>query len=322
MDLYPRSNTIKYKIYHIATLLYFSTILLALSIFGNLAFAEKEIDFVQTYKQARLYLQQKLYPDAINALTDAMTKTKQGKTHFGTHYYLAMAYFWLPEIEKTMEFLQQAEKLAKTPAHRQAVKQLKTQISSLYGILQLIPEIDPDEIGKLNIQLQPKAAFQNQHKQLYFSVLSHKLQQRGGIQLDGNSLFLPKGDYQISIARDQCLQLSLMLDKKHVQEITISEQPLSLQVKARRSCDCLGNQQIYGEGRDIYCSCPVGMGWNNQNKRCEFVEFTKECPVGSVWNRQLARCEISTQSCPKGTEWNPHSRKCEQFRQINPRPTL
>ena len=60
------------------------------------------VDFLQKYERGKIMLRRKLYFDAIKEFHVAVTQTEKGRRHFGVHYYLARAYYWLPDIQKAM----------------------------------------------------------------------------------------------------------------------------------------------------------------------------------------------------------------------------
>jgi tetratricopeptide (TPR) repeat protein len=238
----------------------------------------QSVDFQEKYTQGRLFFRQKLYFDAVKALHQAVTQTQQGKKHFGAHYYLAHAYYWVPDIQKAMEMLEKAKPLIRTAQHREVYNRLLQSIKSLYSQIVFVPEVDPDEVGKVQIVLTPKVAFSHKHRERYFKLFSDRLKKEGGLRLDNKPIFLPKGDYEISIERDQCLKLGLFLGENIARDITIGDEALSLNVRAQQSCNCPSNQKIFTEGKRLYCACPQGTGWNKDKNICEVVKQVNPWP--------------------------------------------
>ncbi len=231
----------------------------------------QEFEFTQNYERGRLLLQKRFYKEAVKAFTKAV-KTEKGKKHFGAHYYLATAYFWLPDIKKAMEILESAKPLIKGEKHRRAYNKLMAKIKSLYGQIVLVPEVDPDEVGRLQLVLRPKVPFSNRHKRRYYKIMMAKIKKQGGLRITDEPLYLPRGDYEIGIARDQCLSIGLFIEDKIAREISVGDAPISLSVKKKQSCKCPSNQKLFRDGKKLYCACPKGTGWNKEKNRCEVAK--------------------------------------------------
>ena len=244
------------------------------------------VDFLQKYERGKIMLRRKLYFDAIKEFHVAVTKTEKGRRHFGAHYYLARAYYWLPDIQKAMKVIQKAKNLAKNDAQRNAYKKLLAQIKNLYSSILFVPEVDPEEVGKLQIVITPKSAFSHAHKRRYFSIFSKKLTRQGGILLNNRPLYVPKGDYIIKLKKPQCLKYGLLQSGKLINEFSVEDDTTKISVQEKRSCGCLGGQKIYKDGSRLYCSCPPHMGWDKKKKRCDLVKRINPWPwvaiVGGV----------------------------------------
>lgn len=229
-------------------------------------------DFVQSYERGKLMLQQKLYFDAVKELHKAVYNTEQGKSHFGAHYFLAKAYYWLPDIQKAMKALDEAKPLAKNERQQEAHKKLVAQIQGLYGSFKLIPEVDPEELGKVQLKITPKTPFSHAHKRRYYEIFDKRLQQQGGFSPNVGAIYLPKGEYEIEILRDQCLKYGVVRSGEIAREMAIAEQPVELAVQEKASCQCLGGQKLQKEKNKLFCACPAGSAWNKNLQRCEVTK--------------------------------------------------
>jgi hypothetical protein len=167
-----------------------------------------------------------------------------------------------------MHNLKIAHRLAKTTNQREALRKLWQQIRTLYGEFQIDPEVDPHDVGPLKLSLTPKLEFSHPHKRRYSRIISDQLKKQG-IVVSGGVIYLPKGDYTIAIQEPQCLQYALIQESATVREISVGDTRVRLSLKAVRSCECQGGQKIYTRGRQLYCACPPGTGWNKKINRCE-----------------------------------------------------
>ena len=245
------------------------------------------VDFESHYAKGRVLLRRKLYFDAVRELRLAVYKTKRGKRHFGAHYFLALAYFKLPHIEAALQVINDAQKLARSKRKKKFLERVLSQIKQLYGRMAIVPEVDPEELGgKLMVSLKPKIPFNRRHKARYFAIMTKLMQRRGGLALgEGKWVWLPKGDYLISVARPRCLVYSLQdpSGKKPVGEISIGDTDLKLALRAASSCQCGGGQQVKKEGKKVYCACPLGTAWSKESKRCIVPVVTKGTWMGRNW---------------------------------------
>ncbi|MBK04525.1 MAG: hypothetical protein CL920_04225 [Deltaproteobacteria bacterium] len=231
------------------------------------ATAARSGDFVSTYGRAKIMLRQKLYFDAVRDFTRAINTTR-GRTHFGAHYFLAQAYFWLPDIQQANRYLTIAKGLARNNNQKAALVRLTKKIEALYGKLKLEPEVDPEEVGRLKIVLKPASPFSHKHKVRYSKILFKRLATIG-LLLGGRSIYLPKGEYKITIKQPQCLVYGLLRGSNLAKAMTVSSQTTTLRVRAKRSCQCVGGQRIYKKNDKLFCACPEGLGWNKNEQRCE-----------------------------------------------------
>ncbi|TNE51761.1 MAG: tetratricopeptide repeat protein [Deltaproteobacteria bacterium] len=234
-------------------------------------------DSRQLYEQGKLYYKQRLYHDAKKAFMK-LIKTTQGQQSFNAHYYLARCYYKTGQIGSAITTLQIAKGLMKRNSHREAYKRFASKLLALYGKLTFVPEVDPDEVGRVKLKLVPKTAFSNKDKAAYFNGVMARIKRQGGLKLDNKPIFLPKGEYEISIERDQCLKLGFFEGEKVAGDLSIGDSPVSLSVKAKRSCNCPSNQKVFTEGKRQYCACAKGTGWNKEKQICEVVKQNNPWP--------------------------------------------
>lgn len=227
----------------------------------------QELDFRQRYERGKLLLQRNMYADAIGEFKKA-SYTVEGRTFFGVYYYLALAHYWLPDIHQAHTALQTAQRYAKKNSHREAIKRLYERIERTYAKVTIVPEVDPDEVGRLRLQLKPKIAISDAHKRRYFGILSKRLMTTGVVP-NNRPFFIPKGEYEWNIAQPQCLRYALFLRGSAVSEVSIESGTTPLTLKAGQSCTCTGGQKLVGSGNKLACACPPGTGWNENKQRCE-----------------------------------------------------
>jgi tetratricopeptide (TPR) repeat protein len=232
-------------------------------------------NFRPLYLRAKLLYKQRLYVDAIKEFNKVINTTAKGKTHFGSHYYLARAYFWKPDIQKAMATLETAKGLINGNKIKQAAYQKAlTQIRSLYGKLSLTPEVDPDEVGRLQVVLTPTSTFSHKHKARYYRILKKRLSKSSGMTPNA-VIYLPKGEYTIKLKFNQCLQYGLFLNDKLPASVEIGSSDVSLAVKAKASCKCPGNQIVVADPKNPKkrkCSCAAGTAWVKDKGQCEAID--------------------------------------------------
>ncbi|MCB9639243.1 MAG: hypothetical protein H6728_08080 [Myxococcales bacterium] len=239
--------------------------------------AHAEPDFVRFYERGKLRLGQRMYFDAIKDLRIA-AGTEKGSQHFAVHYHLARAYYWLPDIQRAMQTVEKATKLAKNNRQREALNDLKRKIKDYYGAFRLAAEVDPEEVGKLKIVFKPKSPFSNAHKRRYFEIFTKRLQRQGGLVLNNKAIFLPKGDYEITIQQNQCLKYGFSSNKQIVRDLTIEDDTAKLALIEKPSCQCTGGQKLFKEKNRVYCACKAGSAWNAQLARCEIARAANPLP--------------------------------------------
>ncbi|MCB9639244.1 MAG: tetratricopeptide repeat protein [Myxococcales bacterium] len=232
--------------------------------------AQAEPDFVRFYERGKLRMRQRLFFDAIKDFNVAI-RTEKGSQHFAAHYHLARAYYWLPDIQKAVQMLERAKGLIKNSRQRAALDGLMRKIKDYYGAFKISPEVDPEEVGKLQLQIKPKSPFSNAHKRRYYNLFSKRLKRQGGFALNSKEIFLPKGDYEITIKKNQCLKYGLFEGSKVVTEGTIGDAPMQLSLKEKPSCQCTGGQKLYKEKARLYCACKVGSAWDEKAQICKLV---------------------------------------------------
>jgi hypothetical protein len=235
---------------------------------GLLCASAPALAFQQEYQQGKLLLRQKLYVDAVRALYKVVNQTARGKKHFGAHYYLAIAYYKLGNITQSMKYLARAKTFIKNRKQREFHSLMMKKIKVLFGPLRIIPEADPDAVGRLLLSLEVKTAFSNSQKRRAYRII-RKFWSKKGIALKGATLYLPKGDYTIAIAQPQCLMYGLTLGNTIVTDVAISSQMSTFALKAKRSCDCKGGQVPVKKKDKVVCSCPKNTVWSTKRNRCE-----------------------------------------------------
>ena len=238
------------------------------------------VDFVQKYARGKLLLKRKFYFDAIKELSIAVNKTARGKRHFGAHYYLAKAYYWLPDILKAAKMLEKAKALVKNNTQKNAYKQMLRQIGSLYGKLKIEPEVDPEEVGKLKIELKPKSEFSNSHKKRYYRLFDKRLKRQGGLLLNGRPMYLPKGEYTLRVVLPQCLKLKFSIGGKATTDLEIGAGGATAALQEGRSCQCPGGQKEYKDNnKQPYCACAPGSAWDKKERRCKIAKGFDPTPL-------------------------------------------
>lgn len=234
-------------------------------------------DYRQLYEQGKLYYKQRLYHDAKKAFMQVIKHPKGAKS-FRAHYYLARCLYKTGQIGAAITALQKSKELMTRASHREAYKRFASKLLALYGKLTFVPEVDPDEVGRIKLKLVPKTAFSNKDKKNYFNGVMARIKRQGGLKLDNKPIFLPKGEYEISIERDQCLKLGFFANEKVARDLSIGDSPVALNVKAKRSCNCPSNQKVFTEGKRLYCACAKGTGWNKEKQICEVVKQNNPWP--------------------------------------------
>lgn len=241
------------------------------------ALAYGAVDFAQQYERGKLLLKQKYFADAVKALEQAVMMTGRGKRHFGAHYYLAQSLWQMGDVARAKEIIGKARQLIKSNKRVWAVskiqnrqrllRRLERTIDQLFGAWKIIPEVDPETVGRLRIRVEPTTPLENRMKRRVLRYMDKQLRVKG-LVLTGKEVYLPKGQYKISIVQPQCLEYGFVLGSTLMREILIGEQPASVAVKAQPSCRCTGGRVPKTEGRKKMCVCPGGTVWDETNKRC------------------------------------------------------
>lgn len=223
--------------------------------------------FGQLYSRGKVLLKQRLYTDAARELQRA-SQTPRGGKHFGTHYFWGLALYRLGRVGAAMEALDKAKGFAQNNTQRGALKRLRTQVKSLFGAFQIVPQVDPDQVGRLKLTLRASAAFSHPQKRRIFGIYKKRWAQRG-LRLQGQTFYLPKGSYTISIQKTQCLRYGLVSKQSLVKSFSISSAPVVLSLQEKQSCQCGGGQVVVRTKRRVSCECTKGTVWSQKNKRCE-----------------------------------------------------
>lgn len=263
---------------------------LSIALFPNALHAQ-EIDFNQQYEYGKVLLQRKLFAEAQKELFEAITKTARGRQHFGAHYYLAFALLRMGEIIRAVSIIERAKNLAQQQVRNKIIMQrrlkllskLEREISESFGVLRIIPEIATQDLERLRLNLTPQQSFTQDAQQRVFRQIAHQLAKQG-IALKGQPIYLPKGQYQISIAEPQCLRYGLTIGGTVMRAIDITSRAASLALQAKPSCNCEGGRVLSGSGKNVHCACPRGREWDPTHSRCIVVKVVDQRPwIAKNW---------------------------------------
>ncbi len=246
-------------------------------LFAHLQPAQAEIDFLQKYERGKILLRRGLYLDAMRELFLAARKTQKGHRHFGAHYYLAVAYYRIGDITRAIKTLNEASKLIKNRRQRQVYNSQMAQIKALFGKLHIVLEVDPEEVGRLKIKIITKTPFSHAQKRRTYRILSKRWLKKG-ISLSNTTYYLPKGDYSITVAVPQCLQLAFTIGATVMKDITINDQETTLALRAQKSCDCPGGQVAKKIGKKLTCICPKKTVWSTKRQMCILTKMVDTRP--------------------------------------------
>ncbi|TNE44164.1 MAG: tetratricopeptide repeat protein [Deltaproteobacteria bacterium] len=235
------------------------------------------VDFAQNYERGKLFVKQKYYGDAVKALEQAVMMTARGKSHFGAHYYLAKALWMMGDVARAKDIIKRAEGImqrnqriwavSKIQRRRRLIRTMRQKINDMFGPLRLIPEVDPESVGRLRVEIAPTESFTSAFKKRVMKYINAQFNKKG-VVLTGKAFYLPKGSYQIAVAQPQCLEYALTIGRTVLKEVTISERPTSLAVKKMPSCSCGQGKVLARRGRKKMCVCPNGSVWNPTLNRC------------------------------------------------------
>lgn len=225
------------------------------------------VQFRVGYRRGKFYLKKKVYAEAIRELGQ-VRGTPEGRRHFGVNYLLAKAYYWKPDIQKAAYYLSKSKSLIKNNNQKMDWAKLFMAVKKEYGKLQIIPYVDPDEVGPLRLQIKSLQSFSNWRKKRYLQARLKTIAKRNGIELNSKPIYLPKGRYQLKLQRPQCFNFALVQGTKRQEKIQISNSPTRLLLKKQPSCRCQGGQKLYRDGNRQYCACPPGSAWNRVKSKC------------------------------------------------------
>lgn len=260
----------------------FACVLLWMSVVGlavpKTVWASEEVDFGQQYERGKLLIQQQYFSDAVKALEQAVMLTERGKNHFGAHYLLAGALWKLGDIARAKEILKRAKNImakmqrswavSQVQQRRRLVAALEQKLQELFGSLRIIPEVDPESVGRLKIRLEPVDEPTQPDTKRILRYLDDQLRNKG-LVLTGKAIYLPKANYRISIEQPQCLRYALTVGQTVMREVLIGEQDISLAVKEKVSCQCTQGRVLQRKGKQLSCVCPGNSMWNAQRNRCD-----------------------------------------------------
>lgn len=242
------------------------------------------LSFERSYQRGKLFLKKKLYADAVVELEKAVFQTGKGKKHFAAHYYLARAYYRVGQTAKALKMLKKSKPLIKNSDQKEPYELMLSQINTLFGKVQVVPEVDPDEVGLLKMVIRPKMPFSHPQKQRSFSIISKRWSEVG-IPLNGKAVYLPKGEYTVRIGTPQCLSYGFVKSEALVQEISVDKKIVSLALQSKTSCKCEGGQIVKQESTKKVCACPTGSVWSKDEARCVIPGGAKEQStwIGQNW---------------------------------------
>lgn len=253
----------------------------------HVAHASEDVDFGQQYERGKLMIQQQFFSDAVKSLERAVRLTEQGKNHFGAHFLLAGALWKMGDVARAKEVLQRAKQImarmqrtwavSQVQQRRRMVRALEQKIQELFGVLRIIPEVEPDSVGRLKIRIEPVDEPSQADIKRILRYLDDQLRNKG-LVLGGKPIYLPKANYRISIEQPQCLRYALTVGQTVMKEIVISDQEISLAVKEKVSCQCTQGRVLQRNGNRLACVCPTNSIWNAQRNRCETVKVTDSRP--------------------------------------------
>jgi len=159
--------------------------------------------FRQLYQRGKIYLKQRQYAKAVRLFHKAIHKPR-GKSHFAIHYYFARACVYLDDISKAHALLSKSKKLIKNNAQRRVYKKLLRYLQALFGKWTISPEVDPDDVGRLIIDLKSTKPFGHGLKRRAYRYIRKRWKRFGLKSLEVQSVYyLPKGTYRIRIRREQ-----------------------------------------------------------------------------------------------------------------------
>ncbi|MCB9638310.1 MAG: hypothetical protein H6727_05285 [Myxococcales bacterium] len=223
-------------------------------------------EFRRMFEKGRVLLERRLFADAIQELYPA-SQTTEGKRHSGVHYHLGKAYFQIAAINLAFNALQNAVRLAKNDSQRQRATLLLDQIRQTFGQVKISLEADPDEIGKVGVQLETTEPFSNRQKRRSYRILSRKWKK--GMAFSSRTYFIPKGTYRFGMEQPKCLSFGFFLNGQAVRELVVGDSVVLLSIKDKPSCVCEGGQVLKKDGKKRYCTCPNGTLWSQRANRCE-----------------------------------------------------
>jgi hypothetical protein len=233
---------------------------------GGSAWAQ-DVDFEENYRAGKEMISQKLYYDAVRLLYPAVFKTKRGSSHFGANFYLGMAYYNIGSVTQAIRVLKQARMLADKRSRREMLYMLLKDINARFGELQIVMESDTNRPKVLQLSLTPQKPFKDSIQKKAYEIIAN-LWKKKGISLETTALWLPKGEYHLEIPQPMCLSYAFTIGGAVITELTISENSTTLGLKDQASCKCTGGQIVKKEGQKSFCTCPDGMVWMDQRKRC------------------------------------------------------
>ncbi len=232
-------------------------------------------DFRQMAEKGKVLLERQLYSDAIQELL-AASQTPEGKQNAEVHYHLGLAYYRVAIIDRAILALERAVSLAKADPERQRPALLLEQIKQLFTKVQITLEVDPDELGKVVVQLEPTEPFSNLQKRRAHAMLAKKWRQ--GTPLKTGAYYLPKGTYRFGMQQPACLSYGFFLNNQPIKTLDVADATIQLAIKDKPTCVCEGGQVLKQDAKKRYCTCPEGTLWSQRENRCEIPKNAAAAP--------------------------------------------
>lgn len=228
--------------------------------------ASAEPDFRQMYIQSKLLIKRKMYADALRGFLSLKQQTARGKKHFGVHYHLAVASYYLGRIRQSVMYINQARKLTKKERFLESLKLLSDRIQALFSPVTLRTQIPMAQVGRLRIVLKPKQPLYHPEKKRVFALMRRRWASQG-VVIDSRPVYLPQGSYSLNIPRPQCLGMSFQQGSSKVTELEVKAKT-SLTLVGTSSCSCTGGRVAKRKQSQFTCVCPAGSIWSKNDGRC------------------------------------------------------
>jgi tetratricopeptide (TPR) repeat protein len=244
-------------------------------VFFNLFSSAHAQDFRRMAEKGKILLERQLYTDAIQELYPA-SQTPEGKQNAEVHYHLGLAYYRTAIVDRAVAALKRSVAIASTGGERQRAALLLEQIKQLFAKVQITLEVDPDELGKIAVQLEPNEPFSNLQKRRVHASLAKRWKR--GVLFKTAAYFLPKGTYRFGMQQPACLRYGFFLNNQALKTLEVADATVQLVIKDKPSCVCEGGQVLKQDAKKRYCTCPEGTLWSQRENRCEIPKNAAAAP--------------------------------------------